>query len=105
MSYIKAMKFNKRRNKAIQPCLGMPFERLAEGTHIESGISKAKRTATGYNVRVSNTLGQDKNEFQQVSDEFLTEDEAIDFIDNSHIEQQYKHIRIYSTEGMHVSGW
>jgi len=106
MSYAKAMKFNKRRNKAIQPCLGMPFDDLKLGQHQESGHSIALRTATGYNVRVSNTLGQDKNEFKQVSGEFTTEEDAIDYINNnSYLEQQYKYVRIYSTEGMHISGW
>jgi len=103
MSYAKAMKFNKRRNKAIQPCLSMPFDGLPEGKHIESYTSKANRTATGYNVRVKEDNGGD---FQQVSEEFKTEDEAIDYINNnSCLEQQYKYVRIYSTEGMHISGW
>ncbi|MFA6843566.1 MAG: hypothetical protein WCR33_04115 [Bacilli bacterium] len=108
MSYAKAMKHvnGHRKDRFYQPILCMPFNDLKPGQHQESGKSIALRTATGYNVRVSQTLGQDRNEFQQVSGEFKTEDEAVDYINNNiYLEQQYKYVRVYSTEGMHISGW
>jgi len=103
MSYAKAMKHvnNHRKDKYRQPVLGMPFYDLKEGEHIESCSSVAQRTATGYNVRVYN---KEERKYIQVSDEFKTEDEAIDIIETL---SQYDQLgsRIYSTEGMHVSGW
>jgi len=104
MSYAKAMKHssNPRKNKCYQPVLGMPFEGLKEGEHIESYHSRAIRIATSYNVRVSETY---KGEFEQISEEFKTEDDAIDYIRENDIEENYKYVRIYNNEGMYVSGW
>jgi hypothetical protein len=103
MSYTKAMKHsnNHRKDKYFQPILGMTFEGLKEGEHIESYLSMAHRTSTGYNVRV---YDKEKREYIQVSDEFKTEDEAVDFIKTL---SEYDQLgsRIYSTEGMHISGW
>jgi hypothetical protein len=103
MSYGKAMKHanNHRKDRFFQPILGMPFNGLKEGEHIESHYSFAKRTATGYNVRV---YDKEKREYVQASEEFLTEDEAVEFIKTL---SEYDQLgsRIYSTEGMHISGW
>lgn len=103
MSYIKAMKHINGHRKDIftQPIFGMDFSDLKEGEHIESYHHLAARTATGYNVRV---YDKEKREYIQVSDEFITEDEAVRFIDTL---SEYDRLgsRIYSTEGMHVSGW
>lgn len=103
MSYAKAMKHsnNHRKDRYTQPVLGMPFNDLKEGEHIESYHSFAKRTATGYNVQV---YDKEKREYIQVSEEFNTEDEAVHFIKTL---SEYDQLgsRIYSTEGMHISGW
>lgn len=100
MSYEKAMKHScsHRKDKFYQPILGMPFE---ECEHVESYHSIALRTATGYNVRV---YDKEKREYVQVSGEFITEDQAVDFIDTL---SEYDQLgaRVYSTEGMHISGW
>lgn len=104
MSYKKAMKHsnNHRKDRFCQPILGMPFEGLKESEHIESYQSIALRTATGYNVRLRN----DKNDyFKQVSEEFKTEDEAVQFCIDNDLDNKYLQVRVYSTEGMHVSGW
>jgi len=101
MSYVKAMKRNNKRNKATQPVLGMPFDGLKEGQHIESYSSIAHRTATGYNVRVYDKV---KREYIQISEEFKTESEAINFTKTLSKEDEFMS-RIYSTEGMHISGW
>jgi predicted lipase len=100
MSYEKAMKHsrNHKKDKFYQPILGMPFK---ENEHVESYHSITQRTATGYNVRVYDNI---KREYIQVSEEFETEDKAVDFIDNlSDFDKLGS--RIYSTEGMHISGW
>ena len=100
MSYEKAMKHscNHKKDKFYQPILGMPFK---GGEHVESYHSLAIRTATGYNVRV---YDEEKREYTQVSEEFSTEDEAVDYIYRlSEYDQMMS--RIYSTEGMHISGW
>ena len=102
MSYEKAMKHssNPRKSKFYQPVLGMPFK---EGERVESRHSMAIRTATSFNVRVSDVyIG---SEFKQVSQEFKTEDEAVDYIRENDLESKHKHVRIYNNEGMHVSGW
>lgn len=103
MSYAKAMKHanNHKKDKFKQPILGMSFNDLKECEHIESFHSFAKRTATGYNVRV---YDKEKREYIQVSDEFNTENEAIYFLDTL---TPYDKLgsRIYSTEGLHISGW
>ena len=105
MSYAKAMKHssNPRKNKCYQPVLGMPFEGLKEGEHIESYHSRAIRIATSYNIRVSDVYKG--TEFKQISQEFKTEDEAIDFIRENDLESKHKYIRIYNNQDMHVSGW
>lgn len=103
MSYSKAMKHanSHKKDKNYQPILGMPFDGLKEGEHLESYHHFAKRTATGYNVRVYN---KESREYIQVSEEFITEDEAVNFIDTL---SDYDKLgsRIYSTEGLHISGW
>jgi len=102
MSYEKAMKHsnNPRKSKFYQPVLGMPFK---EGERVESRHSMAIRIATSFNVRVSEIyIG---SEFKQVSQEFNTEDEAVDYIRENDLELKHKHVRIYNNEGMHVSGW
>lgn len=100
MSYEKVMKhsLSHRKDKFYQPILGMPFK---ECEHVESYHSVALRTATGYNVRV---YDKEKREYVQVSGEFVTEDQAVDFVDTL---PEYVQLgaRIYSTEGMHISGW
>jgi hypothetical protein len=103
MSYNKAMKHsnNHRKDKFCQPILGIPFDGLKEGEHIESYHSIAQRTATGYNVRVYN---KELREYIQISEELQTEDEAVNFI-NTLSEYDQLGSRIYSTEGMHISGW
>lgn len=100
MSYEKAMKHNSnhRKDKFCQPILGMPFK---VGEHVESYHSVAQRTATGYNVRV---YDKKKREYVQASEEFNTEDQAVDFI-NKLPKYDKLGARIYSTEGMHISGW
>jgi len=104
MSYAKAMKHsnNHRNDRFRQPILGMPFDDLKEGQHIESGFSIASRTATGYNVRVRDSRDED---FEQVSKEFNTEDDAVIFLRENDLDNKHLQVRIYSTEGMHVSGW
>ena len=103
MSYAKAMKHanNHRKDKFYQPILGMPFDGLKDDEHIESYYSFAKRTATGYNVRV---YDKEKRVYIQVSDEFKTENEAVIFI-KTLSDYDKMGSRIYSTEGMHISGW
>lgn len=103
MSYAKAMKQsnNHRKDRFYQPILGMDFSDLKEGEHIESYHSFAKRTATGYNVRV---YDKEKRKYIQVSNEFATEDEAVNFLDTL-IPYDKLGSRIYSTEGLHISGW
>jgi hypothetical protein len=100
MSYTKMMKqvHNHRKDKFYQPVLGMPFK---EGEHVESYSSIAHRTATGYNVRV---YDKEKRQYIQVSEEFKTEDKAIDFL-RTLTEYDQLCARVYSTEGMHISGW
>jgi len=80
MSYSKAMFHCKshKKNKCHQPILGMPFEGLKEGQHIESYHSRAIRIATSYNIRVSDVYKG--AEFKQISQEFKTEAEAIDYV-------------------------
>lgn len=100
MSYKKAMKHsnNHRKDKFYQPILGMPFDGLKEGEHIESYYSFAERTAESYHVRA-----KIDNEWIQVSEVFLSEDDAID--KSRELDKIYNHTRIYSDKGMHVSGW
>lgn len=104
MSYSKAMKHcnNHRKDRYTQPILGMPFKGLKENEHIESYYSVAKRTATGFNVRVRNTINE---KFTQITQEYKTEDEAVQYCIDNNLDNKYKWVRIYSTEGMHISGW
>lgn len=98
MSYEKAMKRNNRRNKAFQPILGMPFEGLKEGEHIESYASTAKRTAESFHVRA-----KINNEWIQISDNYITEDEATE--KSFELDVIYNNTRIYSDKGFKISGW
>lgn len=104
MSYEKVMKHNKnhRKDKFFQPVLGMPFEGLKEGEHIESYYSVAMRTATGFNVRVRDDINE---EFKQITEDFITENDAVRYCIDNDLDNKYKWVRIYSTEGMHISGW
>lgn len=104
MSYTKAMKHinGHRKDRFFQPIFGMPFNGLKEGEHIESYSSMAKRTATGYNVRVSDNI---HDEFIQITEEFKTENEAVIYIDDNKLHDIYKLVRVYSTEGMKICGW
>lgn len=73
-----------------------------QGEHIESLASIAKRTAESCNVRVRNDINED---FIQISKEFQTEDEAIQYCIDNDLDNKYKWIRIYSDKGLHISGW
>jgi hypothetical protein len=101
MSYAKAMKHinSHRKDRYYQPVLGMPFK---ENERVESYKSIADRTATGFNVRVRNNINED---FTQITDEFKTEDEAIIYCIKNDLDNKYNWVRIYSTEGMKISGW
>ena len=103
MSYKKAMKHsnNHRKNKSYQPILGMPFEGLKEGQHIESYSSVAQRTAESYHVRTKNNL----KEFVRTSEDFKTEDDAIDWLRENLSKNDQLSSRIYTQAGMYVSGW
>jgi len=103
MSYAKAIKHssNHCKDKQRQPVLGMPFEGLKEGQHIESYYSVAKRTAESYHVRVEN----DNKEFIRVSPDFDTEDDAIDWLRENLNRDDQLFSRIYTQAEMYVSGW
>jgi hypothetical protein len=88
-----------RKDKFRQPVLGMSFEGLKEGQHIESYASVAKRTAESFHVKEKNNI---TGEWKRISEEFETEDKAIDFC--STLENDL-HTRIYSDKDMHISGW
>ena len=60
-----------------------------------------KRTAESCNVRVRNDINED---FIQISKEFQTEDEAIQYCIDNDLDNKYKWIRIYSDKGLHISG-
>jgi len=97
MSYEKAMKHssNPRKSKFYQPVLGMPFK---EGERVESTLSIGLRTAESFHVKADIN-----NKWEQVSENFLTEDEAID--KSFELDKIYNRTRIYSDKNMHISGW
>jgi hypothetical protein len=102
MSYNKAMKHsnNHRKDKYYQPVLGMPFEGLKEGEHIESYQSIAERTAESYHVKAFNEIN---NTWERMSKDFLTESEAID--ESFIFDEKGYRTRIYSDKDMRVAGW
>jgi hypothetical protein len=80
----------------------MPFEGLKEGEHIKSYHAIAEEAATGFNIRVRNNKN---DKFEQITNEFKTEDEAVIYCIDNDLDNKYLQVRIYSTEGMHISGW
>ena len=101
MSYNKMMKRlnGHRHDKDFQPILSMPFK---ENEHVESYHSIAERTAESYHVRVRNDIDE---EFKIISNDFKTENEAVDFCRENDLDNIYTWVRIYTDKGMHVSGW
>jgi hypothetical protein len=100
MSYNKAMKHanNHRKDRFYQPILGMPFDGLKEGEHVESYASIAKRTAESYHVKAFID-----NEWKRVSEDYDTEDDAID--KSFELDKIYSRTRIYSDKDMLICGW
>lgn len=70
--------------------------------HIESGISIAQRTAKSFNVRVRNDIN---DKFVQISEEFPTEDDAVQYCRDNNLDNKYKWVRIYTDKGLKISGW
>lgn len=101
MSYNKMMKRvnGHRHDRDYQPILAMPFK---NGEHVESYYSVAERTAESYHVRVRSSINE---EFVKISDDFSTEDEAIEYCREKDLDNIYPWVRIYSDKGMHISGW
>lgn len=99
MSYEKMMKRTNghKHDKDCQPILF-----AMQGEHIKSLASIAERTAESCNVRVRNDINED---FIQISKEFQTEDEAIQYCIDNDLDNKYKWIRIYSDKGLRISGW
>jgi len=100
MSYNKAMKHinGHNKDKKYQPILGMPFEGLKEGQHIESSYSIACRTAESYHIKA-----KINNEWIKISEDFISEDEAT--TESFKLDEIYNNTRIYSDKDMHISGW
>ena len=73
-----------------------------QGEHIESLNSIAERTAKSFNVRVRNDISED---FIQISKEFPTEDDAVQYCIDNDLDNKYKWVRIYTDKGLHISGW
>jgi hypothetical protein len=99
MSYEKMMR---RTNSHHHDRDYQPMLFAMDGHHIESASSIAERTAESYNVRVRNDTNE---EFVQISKEFNTEDEAIQYCIDNDLDNKYKWVRIYTDKGMHLSGW
>lgn len=100
MSYDKMMKRQKshRHDNDLQPIiLSIPTDK-----DTESGVTLAERTANTFNVRVRDSINDD---FVKVSDEFLTEDDAVQYIIDNNLEDKHKWVRIYTDAGLHLSGW
>lgn len=100
MSYVKAMKHSKnhRKDRFYQPILGMPFEGLKEGDHVESQLHIGLRTAESYHIRI-----KIDNVWIKISKDYLTEDEAT--IEAIELDKKYCNTRVYSDKGIHISGW
>lgn len=101
MSYKKMMKRTNghHHDKDYQPVLAMP---MREGERIESLASMAERTAETFNVRVRNNINE---KFVQISEEFSTEDDAVQYCRDNDLDNKYKWVRIYTDKGLHISGW
>lgn len=101
MSYNKMMKRanGHRHDKDYQPVLGMP---LRENEHVESCVSIAKRTAESFLIRVRSSINE---KFRKVSDDFQTEDDAVQYCMDNNLDNKYLWVRIYTDKGLHVSGW
>ena len=99
MSYEKVMKRTNghRHDNDCQPILF-----AMDGKNIESMTSLAERTALLFNVRVRNSTNED---FIQISEDFLSEDEAVQYCRDNDLENKYKWVRIYTDKGLHISGW
>lgn len=99
MSYEKMMKRTNGHNhdKDYQPMLF-----AMEGEHIESLKSIAERTAKSFNIRVRNDISED---FIQISKEYPTEDDAVQYCIDNDLDNKYKWVRIYTDKGLHISGW
>lgn len=96
MSYEKAMKHvnSHKKDRFYQPIFGMPFK---EGEQVESYASIANRTAESYHVRA-----KINDDWVQVSEDFKTEDNAID--ESRELDQVYGYTRIYSDKGFRIAG-
>lgn len=101
MSYDKMMKRVKghRHDKDYQPIFGMHFE---ENEHVESHTSIAERTAESYHIRVRNSVNE---KFIKISEDFPTEDDAIQYCIDNDLDNKYLWVRIYTDKGLHLSGW
>lgn len=99
MSYEKMMRRSSghRHDKDYQPII-----MSLSGTNIESLASMSRRTANTYNVRVRNNINE---EFVQISREFSTEDEAVQYCIDEDLDNKYVWVRIYNDKGLRVSGW
>ena len=99
MSYRKMMKRTHGHNhdRDYQPILF-----AVSGEHIESEFSIAQRTAKSFNVRVRNDIN---DEFVQISEEFPTEDDAVQYCIDNDLDNKYKCVRIYTDKGLQISGW
>lgn len=101
MSYDKMMRRTKghRHDKDYQPIFGMPFK---ENEHVESYASIAERTAESFHVRVRNSINE---KFVKISEDFSTEDDAVQYCIDNDLDNKYSWVRIYTDKGLHVSGW
>lgn len=53
-------------------------------------------------MRVRNHIHE---EFIQISSDFPTEDDAVQYSRDNDLDSQYGWVRIYTDKGMHLSGW
>lgn len=100
MSYEKMMRRTNghRHDKDYQPILTA----FSQEHNVESLKSMAERTAESYHVRVRNTIN---DEFLKISDDFETEDDAVQYCIDNDLDNKYKWVRIYTDKGLHLSGW
>lgn len=101
MSYNKMMERAKghRHDKDYQPVLVVPFK---ENEHVESLASIAERTAKSYHVRVRNSVNE---KFIKISEDFPTEDDAVQYCTDNDLDNKYLWVRIYTDKGLYLSGW
>lgn len=45
------------------------------------------------------------DEFVQISKEFPTEDDAVQYCRDNDLDNKYKWVRIYTDKGLQISGW